>query len=243
MSDNIGERPVIGLVPLVDDERESFWMLPGYMGGVIEAGGIPIMLPLTSDECMIDRFMDMCSGFLLTGGQDVSPAIYGVERTDKCGECCRQRDEMEGAILRRAVKADKSVLGICRGIQFMNAYLGGTLYQDICTEYETKLNHHQSPPYDIPVHEVELIKGRPLHRLLKTDRLSVNSYHHQCVKEVASCLKTMAVAEDGLVEGIYMPGKRFIWGVQWHPEFSYKADDNSMLIFREFIKSCITVKE
>lgn len=238
MGNGINDKPVIGLVPLVDDERESLWMLPGYMDGVIAAGGTPIMLPLTSDTSLIEQFVDMCDGFLLTGGQDVSPAIYGVERAPYCGDSCKKRDEMEGTILRKAIKKDKAILGICRGIQFMNAYLGGTLYQDINSEYDTDLEHHQTPPYDVPVHEVELIKGKPLYRVLKIDRLSVNSYHHQCVKEVAPCMKVMAKATDGLVEAIYMPGKRFMWGVQWHPEFSYKVDDNSMKIFKAFVDGC-----
>lgn len=120
----------------------------------------------------------------------------------------------------------------------MNAYLGGTLYQDIGSEYDTDIEHHQTPPYDVPVHEVELVKGRPLNRLLRIDRMPVNSYHHQCVKEVAPCMKVMAKATDGLVEAIYMPGKRFMWGVQWHPEFSYKSDDNSMKIFEAFVEGC-----
>ena len=238
MGNRINEKPVIGLVPLVDEERESLWMLPGYMDGIIAAGGAPMMLPLTSESELIEEYVSICDGFLLTGGQDVYPAIYGAERISECGDCCRERDKMEGAILRKAIKRDKAILGICRGVQFMNAYLGGTLYQDIGSEYDTDIEHHQTPPYDVPVHEVELVKGRPLNRLLRIDRMPVNSYHHQCVKEVAPCMKVMAKATDGLVEAIYMPGKRFMWGVQWHPEFSYKSDDNSMKIFEAFVEGC-----
>jgi len=98
--------------------------------------------------------------------------------------------------------------------------------------------HHQKPPYDVPMHEVKIIRYTGLYRLLKEDVIGVNSYHHQAIKEIATGLKVMAVAEDGLVEAVELPEKRFVWAVQWHPEFSYKKDCNSRLIFREFVKHC-----
>ena len=126
-------KPLIGVVPLVDETKESLWMLPKYMDGVTEAGGIPIILPLTSDASVISQLLDEVQGILLTGGHDVDPRIYGEEPIPKCGAACVERDSMEKELLDQALEKDMPVLGICRGIQFLNAYLGGTLYQDLPT--------------------------------------------------------------------------------------------------------------
>jgi putative glutamine amidotransferase len=145
---------------------------------------------------------------------------------------------MEKELLRQALEKDIPILGICRGIQFINAFLGGTLYQDLGKQHPSETEHHQKPPYDVPIHEVKIIQDSGLYRLLREYVISVNSYHHQAVKDVADELKVMAVSEDGLVEAVELPEKRFVWAVQWHPEFSYRVDDNSKLIFREFVKHC-----
>ncbi|MCD8048346.1 MAG: gamma-glutamyl-gamma-aminobutyrate hydrolase family protein [Clostridia bacterium] len=231
------KRPVIGVVPLVDEERESYWMLPGYMKGIEEAGGLPVMLHLTADEKMIKEIANMADGFLFTGGHDVSPALYGAERSERCGAVCPERDAMEGLLLKYALQKDASVLGICRGIQFLNAYFGGTLYQDLPTEYASKIEHHMTPPYDRRAHYVDVVPGTPLFELLRERSLGVNSYHHQAVKTLAPQLEAMAYSEDGLVEAVYLPEKRFVWAVQWHPEFSYRNDEASRKIFAAFVAS------
>ena len=127
----MGNQPLIGVVPLVDYQRDSLWMLQGYLNGIIRAGGVPVMLPLTSEPDVLYRAMDVCSGFLLTGGQDVSPQRYGENPLPECGEMSPERDAMETMLLQKALESDKAVLGICRGIQFLNVYCGGTLWQDL----------------------------------------------------------------------------------------------------------------
>lgn len=134
------KRPLIGLVPLVDYQRASYWMLPGYMQGIEQAGGVPVMLPLTDDAQALARVAAVCDGFLLTGGQDVTPSVYGAEQTALCGETSPQRDAMEQQLLALARAQDKPVLGICRGIQFLNAALGGTLWQDLPVDYPSEVN-------------------------------------------------------------------------------------------------------
>lgn len=230
-------KPIIGLVPLVDSEKDSYWMLPGYMEGITEAGGIPIMLPLTEDSDTMQRLVDTCDGFLLTGGHDVTPALYGEEPSPLCGECCPERDRMEAVLLADALAKDKSILGICRGIQFLNAVLGGTLYQDIPTQMASKEAHHQCPPYHLPSHNVTLDPESPLYQVLQKEQLSVNSYHHQGVKALSPKLTAMAWAPDGLVEAVYLPSRRFVWAVQWHPEFSYRQEEDSRKIFAAFVDS------
>ena len=226
-------KPIIGVLPLWDDKKESLWMLPGYFGAVTEAGAIPVMLPLTTDPQTIERLSDMCDGLLFTGGHDVSPEIYGAAPAANV-VCCRERDDMETMLLKTALEKDQPILGICRGIQFINASLGGTLYQDIPTEHPSNVEHHQTPPYDIPVHRNTIKKSSPLYKVLGCESLPVNSYHHQAVKEVAPELEVMAVSEDGLVEALFMPSKKFVWAVQWHPEFSYKTDEASRRILKAF---------
>ena len=234
----MSQKPVIGVVPLIDYVKSSYWMLPGYFGGIIEAGGLPVMLPLTSENAHIEQFTEMCSGFLFTGGQDVSPEIYSARKIGACGECCPERDAMETLLLKYAMQLDKSILGICRGIQFINASLGGTLWQDIPSQFSDTVVHCQKPPYDVPSHEVYIDYGTPLHELFKTDELPVNSYHHQGIRLLSDELIPMAKAPDGLIEAVYSPKHKFLWAVQWHPEFSYTKDDNSMNIFKDFIRHC-----
>ncbi|MDO5399261.1 MAG: gamma-glutamyl-gamma-aminobutyrate hydrolase family protein [bacterium] len=229
-------RPVIGITPLIDYEKDSYWLVPGYMQGIIEAGGTPVMLPLTDDINIIRQMADKCSGFLFTGGQDVSPLLYGETPIPQCGECSTERDKMEKSLLERAIELNKPILGICRGIQLINAVLGGTLYQDLPSQINSPLEHHQKPPYDKPIHDVTIIENTPLHHLLRKEVLAVNSYHHQSVKDLSDKLLPMAKADDGIIEAVYMPDKKFVWGVQWHPEFSHISNADSRKIFSEFVK-------
>lgn len=235
-------KPLIGIVPLVDETKDSLWMLPGYMDGIKEAGGIPVMFPLTEDKETIRQLLGTVQGILLTGGHDVDPGLYGEMPIPECGVICAERDNMEKELLGQALDMDLPILGICRGIQFLNAYLRGTLYQDLPTQHPSDTEHHQSPPYDVPVHEVSISEDSGLYRLLKKRSIRVNSYHHQAVKQKAERAKIMAVSEDGLTEAIEVPGKRFVWALQWHPEFSYANDENSMKIFEEFVKQCSSGK-
>ncbi len=230
-------KPIVGVMPLWDDDKDSIWMLPGYMEGVELAGGLPIVFPFTADEHDLEQLVNVCDGFLFTGGHDVSPALYNEDPLEGLVISCPKRDLMEGIILRKAMERDKSVLGICRGIQFINAFLGGSLYQDLPTQFPSETDHHQTLPYDEPIHDVDIVGGTPLHDCLGVDRLPVNSYHHQAVNRLAPPLTPMAFAPDGLVEAAYMPDKKFLWAVQWHPEFSFKTDENSRKIFQAFVES------
>ncbi len=255
------KRPVIGITPLFDYARDSLWMLPGYMDGVREAGGLPVMLPLTSDEHDIRRLADMCDGVLFTGGQDVNPSIYGEEITHEYQatkpELSAERDAMEPLLLDTMIRLDKPVLGICRGIQLINACLGGTLWHDLPSEHPSKVEHHMNPPYDTFGHDVLVHANTPLDDMLngmaqtqiddpnmrRDDSgnwlIAVNSYHHQAVRAVAPSLRVMATAMDGITEAVYRPESRFLWAVQWHPEFLHKVDARSRAIFRAFVDAAL----
>ena len=232
-------KPVIGVLPLWDDDKESLWMLPGYFDGVEQAGGLPLMLPLTDDRDETMQLASMCDGFLFTGGHDVSPSVYGEEPLNDSIICCPERDRMETLLLQEAIQLDKPVLGICRGIQFINAAMGGTLYQDLPTQHPSAVEHHQTVPYDHAVHTADLKTGTPLFNLLQQPRIAVNSYHHQAVRSLAPGLEAMAESSDGIVEALYYPEAKFLWAVQWHPEFSFRTDENSRLIFKAFVQAAL----
>lgn len=231
-------KPMIAIVPLYDEYKESYWMLPGYMKGIEMVGGLPVMLPLTHDKQILQQIVDTFDGFLFTGGHDLSPLLYNEEQIKECGLPCLERDKMEVELLKTVIQNDKPTLGICRGIQLFNVVYGGTLYQDLPSQKPTYVEHHQTPPYDQPIHQVQLLKDTPIYHLLKKEEISVNSYHHQAIKELSSLFEVMAYSEDHLIEGIYHPYKKFVWAVQWHPEFLYLKDSNSQKILKAFVESC-----
>lgn len=231
-------KPIIGLSPLYDDEKQGLWMRPGYLDVLYACGAIPLVLPFDSDAVDVEQVLSICDGLLMTGGVDVNPRLYGEEPCAECGQIQDIRDELEYRLLDQALEADMPVLGICRGSQILNVFLGGTLYQDLATQRPGCLNHAMMPPYEAPCHRVLLEKGEPLHNLLQVDELPVNSIHHQAVKRVAPTLIPLARSMDGIIEGVWMPGKRFVWGVQWHPEWFWNVDERQKRIVQAFVDAC-----
>ena len=229
-------QPIIGVTPLWDAERKSVWMLPDYLEGIKAAGGIPVVLPLEMSKEDASRIVETCNGFLFTGGQDVTPELYGTKDTTGTIIPSPERDRLETLLLEKALQADKAVLGICRCLQFNNAFLGGTLWQDLPSQHPSDIVHRQGKPYGVPTHKV-MLEG-DLKTLLGKDILEVNTLHHQAVKDLAGDLTPMAVAPDGIVEAARMPGKRFVWAVQWHPEYMFKTDLDSLAIFSCFVRHC-----
>lgn len=232
------DKPLIGCVPLVDYARESLWMLPGYFDAVTEAGGVPVMLPLTSDPAAISQLVGTLDGLVVTGGQDVDPAAYDVDdpaAAALCGELCRERDAMEALLVPAALERDLPLLGICRGLQALNVVLGGTLWQDLPRQLASEVEHHGKAPYENPVHEVDVLPGTPLAACVGAGALPVNSFHHQALRDVAPGLEVMAAAADGVVEAVWRPASRFCWAVQWHPEFMHAVDEPSRKIFSALV--------
>ena len=233
------KKPIIGLIPLYDDEKDSYWMLPGYMKVLEKCGALPIMLPYTTDEEELLQAYELCDGILLTGGHDVGTDVYGEEPRPQCGSPCKTRDRMEAFLLDKAIEDDKPAFGICRGIQFINAHLGGSLYQDLPTEHPSNVEHHMSSPYDRPIHQVTVLPDTHLASIIGAGEHGVNSYHHQAVKTPSDRVNVMAVSEDGLVEAVEVKGSYFIMGVQWHPEFSYQTSEDSIRIMQAFADACV----
>ncbi|MGN0038991.1 MAG: gamma-glutamyl-gamma-aminobutyrate hydrolase family protein [Coriobacteriales bacterium] len=229
------DKPLIAVAPLYDDERESIWMLPEYCDMISACGAIPLMVPYKGTPGDIEQVTRLCSGLLLTGGQDVSPQVYGQQPLPCCGGCNSLRDELDRTLMDIALDADMPVLGICRGIQLINAHLGGTLYQDLPSQHPSEVCHSMEPPYNRVQHLVEVLPGTPLSQVAGAGEMGVNSYHHQAVCELASCLEPMAVSEDGLVEALWHPQMSFVWAVQWHPELSWRKDPRQLALAQALV--------
>ncbi len=232
------KKPIIGLVPIVDPAQNRYGMSPAYCKALECAGALPVMLPLTPDAADLAQLAALCDGLLFTGGPDIHPARYGEEILPACGQIIPERDEMEEALFQAALAADKPVLGICRGIQVLNVALDGILWQDLPSQYGNAVLHSQPEPYDQPCHKVSVVQGTPLARLLGQREIAVTSRHHQAIRELAAPLQAMAYSPDGLVEAVWMPGKRFVWGVQWHPESVYQTSQASRKLFAAFVEQC-----
>lgn len=227
---------VIAVTPSWDNSTRRMVVNQDYLFAVLDAGGIPMVLPPMESEEALRAALDRCDGLLLTGGDDVSPACYGEEKLPCCGELTPERDHAEPLLIRRALERGMPILGVCRGMQIVNATLGGTLYQDIALQYKDELKH---PCYDIPAsdaHSMRILPDTLLHRVMGCDTCMVNSRHHQAVKALAPGMKVNAVAPDGLVEGMEAADGRPILCIQWHPESIQRRLPEHLQLFRWLVR-------
>lgn len=229
--------PIIGVLPLYKNNG-VLWINPLYFGGIETAGGLPVMLPLSQEDALWDTYLKSCDGFVFTGGQDVAPALYGEAKLPQCNYQAPLRDNQEIYMLKKLRDMEKPVLGICRGMQIMNVALGGSLYQDIPTQAPSPVEHRQEMPYDLPHHQVSIQPDTLLSSILDTDTLSVNSMHHQAVKTTGDRLIASAIAPDGIIEAIELPGHPFFLGVQWHPEHMWQDYESARKIWAAFVSAC-----
>jgi putative glutamine amidotransferase len=229
--------PVIGLT--LDHEPPGGWsqfpwyaIRENYCNAVRHAGGLPVLLPHEPD--MAAEYLDRIDGLVVTGGGfDVDPALFGAASRHPSVTTKDRRTAFELAATRGALDRGMPVLGICGGQQLLNVALGGTLIQHIPDEIPDALPHRQPNPRNEAGHKVRIVAGTLLHRLAGVEELAVNSAHHQAVKQAGPGLVVDARAEDGVVEGIEDPRRRFCLGVQWHPEFELSAADRN--IFRALV--------
>jgi putative glutamine amidotransferase len=191
-----------------------------YTRAIVQAGGLPILIPsMLAEEDFLDLYSHV-AGILFTGGGDVALEYFNGADHPRIGEVDNERDATEISLMRAAVHDGKPVLGICRGVQVMNVALGGTLYTHIPDQLKGALDH--AYPGDLRrvlVHPVNVDGTSRSAEIFGETLLNVNSLHHQGLKDIAPSLRATGYAPDGLVEVVEMPGHPYAVSVQWHPEW------------------------
>jgi len=206
---------------------------------VRRAGGVPVVLPPLLGEGEAAPLLSRLDGLLLSGGWDLSPHWYGGEESPLVEGVDRERDRMELALAREALRAGRPVLAICRGLQVLNVALGGILYLDIRAQVPGALAHRptEGQPPDATAHPVRLEAGSRLASILGEGEVLVNSFHHQAARDVGKGLVVTARAPDGIVEAVEHPAHPFCIGVQWHPEIAPGDRGRMERLFAAFVEA------
>ena len=235
--------PIIGLTGNFRDGDCT--LAEGYYQSILKAGGVPFIIPCYDDTDALINTLDKLDGILLTGGADINPLFLGEEPIQELHGINPRRDRQELLLTRLAADRQIPILGICRGIQTMNAALGGPLYQDIHSQMEgTRIKHDQNLDRCYASHTVAIEKDTLLHRLFKADTIAVNSFHHQAIKEPAPGFRVCARATDGVIEAMESTEYKSMLGVQWHPEcFILKGDECMMPLFQWLVQEATSFKE
>lgn len=238
-------KPLIGISGSYVWEREGLWAgykkayaNMDYPWAVEKAGAIPVVLPITQNKETIEEIADRMDALLLSGGHDVNPLLYGQEPKQKLTMILPERDSFDYMLIEAFFKRKKPILGICRGLQIINVYFGGTLFQDIDYRKEETLKHTQDAfPFDV-THRVKVIENTFLAEAFKGED-TVNSYHHQMADKVADGFKIAALSTDGVVEAIEYEGDQIIYATQFHPEMLHAKYPHHQNVFNVFVNKVI----
>lgn len=232
-------RPLVGITTSYDDRRKAVHSLrQEYVRAVDAAGGLPVVLAPLLEAAEVPALLARLDALVLSGGGDVDPALFGQAPHPKLGRVLRERDDFELALCRAALARDLPLLAICRGHQVLNVATGGTLIQDIPSLVARGGDHDPRCERWERAHAVAVTPGSRLHAILGTERVDVNSFHHQAIGAVGEGLRVSARApEDGIIEGVEMPGRRFVVGVQWHPESFWDHDPAQLALFRAVVQA------
>nr|WP_277756514.1 gamma-glutamyl-gamma-aminobutyrate hydrolase family protein [Vagococcus sp. CY53-2] len=226
----------------VVDAGETLHHLPisylpaGYVRAVQEVGGTPLVLPISQPK-EAKTYIDLVDKLILTGGQNVSPSLYSSNQSSEAFSLL-ERDLFEIALIEEAIKQKKPIFGVCRGMQLLNVYLGGTLHQDLSLRQPEPIRHMQAPIERwIATHDIFFEKDSVLTPIYGA-KATVNSFHFQSINKIGNDLKITAVSEDGVVESIESSSDNHkILGVQWHPDFSYNVNDKEKGVFDFIVNS------
>jgi putative glutamine amidotransferase len=241
----MGSRPIIGIAAMSDHDAAGlhaprFSLNQSYNKAVMAAGGVPFMIPHVEDIESLRELYEMFDGFLLPGGVDIHPKYYNEEPHPKLDPTDEGLDWIEGTLLRWALEDDMPVFGICRGEQVLNVVMGGTLWQDLPSEYATVFDHRESfkrKIRDYLAHDVRIDPNSRLAEIAGATRVWVNTSHHQAIKRVAPGLIATAWSPDDLVEAVESPDHFFVMAVQWHPEEMVKKHEWTLRLFQAFVEA------
>lgn len=202
-----------------DGDTSRVRLTAAYVTALEGAGLVPVIIPPLSNVGAAAAILGAVSGLVLTGGEDVDPARYGEMRHEKLRSVNAARDATEAALVEEAKSRGIPVFAICRGIQILNVALGGTLVQDIASQCDTDIAHDDEGARDSRSHDISIEPGSRIAAAMGTERCSVNSFHHQSVKRVASGMRVTARSPDGVIEGLESTDEDWwVMAVQWHPE-------------------------
>ncbi|MBO7503549.1 MAG: gamma-glutamyl-gamma-aminobutyrate hydrolase family protein [Clostridia bacterium] len=237
------KKVLIAVTPGLSQGEGRYYTSAAYFDALEACGAIPVLVSMKPEESDFEEVAKRVDGFLFSGGNDVSPDEYGQNMRIGCGEVQPERDRAELGYFRAAVRLDRPVLAICRGIQLINVAAGGTLYQDIPGEYRAedgaaRLLHSQHSPANVATQYVNVSNPSRLYGFVKEERIMVNSHHHQAVDRVGEGFVVTARADDGIIECIEKTDMSFCVGVQWHPEHLWQKDPKQKAIFEAFVKAC-----
>lgn len=236
-------KPIIGLIAAEDPRTapEKHMVNTSYLQALISAGATPLVIPVDGDAGRAGEYIPLLDGLLVPGGEDVTPSLYGQAALPQVRYTAPDKDRMDLALVRMAAEAGLPVFGICRGLQVINVCFGGTLIQDLPSQRPGTLLHTSEK--DAPrTHGARLVRGSLMERLLGSDTLTVNTYHHQAVDVLAPGFSITAFAEDGVVEAIEDPA-RHIYAVQWHPERMVETHPRFRPLFRYLVEQAAVWRE
>lgn len=220
-------QPLIGLSANYDGIDAT--LRERYYKQVVEAGGVPVIIPPVADTAVIINTLQHLDGLILTGGGDHNPLWMGEEPSPRLHNINRERDLAELMLVRLAFNRQIPMLGICRGIQTLAIALGGKVEQDI----EQRVKHSQDADRSEPTHSVSLVKGSTLYNIYGSERIMVNSFHHQAVSQPGKRFRVIARSADNIIEAIESSEYKSILGVQWHPEW---LEEDGQKIFRWLVE-------
>jgi gamma-glutamyl-gamma-aminobutyrate hydrolase PuuD len=227
-------RPLIGISCSHPEDFSSVRM--SYTESVIKSGGMPVLIPVMQDEKVLDAIVSLLDGLILTGGEDIHPNYYNEDPIEQLGNVNAVRDRYDLALIRLAALRNLPTLGICRGEQLINVAFGGTLYQDLPTQYkDTSIEHQQKEPSSVSTHTVHVFPNSMVADVTGCLNLQTNSHHHQAIKEVAPGFRITALSDDGVIEAIESCNNLPVWGVQFHPEALTMVGDTIMIRFFQFM--------
>ena len=229
-------KPIIGIIAGYDNDK-IHKVSNQYVSAIENAGGLPFVIPSASEKTL-KEIIEVCDGFLFTGGVDIDPKYYGEEILAECGDIHPYRDEFELLIFKLIYETKKPIMGICRGHQLVCVALGGSLYQDIPAQCPSNISHRQTEAKNDFSHSVTIEENTPLYHLVGKTRMKANSFHHQAVKCLGKGQRAMATSDDGTVEACFFEGERYIATYQWHPERIRETDSDNANLFIDFIKHC-----
>ncbi len=209
-----------------------------YMKSIVDAGGLPVLIPLNLFNEDLDLLMLSLDGILFTGGYDIHPRLYGSRLHPKVEGVDTGRDRVEIHLLRQLIHSGKPFFGICRGCQLLNVAMGGSLYEDLSEQFRGDIPHdNHDRPRNYLAHSVDVQSSSRLASILTVSPAWVNSLHHQGVNKLARGLNIAALASDGLVEAIELANHPFGLAVQWHPE-ELQEHAPMRALFQAFVRSC-----